>query len=185
MQFAPAMINMKYNPDTHKRHTIRLPHYNYASEGCYFVTLCCADRMSLFGHIENDTMVLNEYGNIAYNEWLNNANKRKNIELDEFIIMPNHLHGIITITENLNPNDSQTPFYISSNTIGAIIRGYKSAVTRKLAPFLGDKIWQRNYYEHIIRDEKSYEQIAEYIQHNPFTWEKDRFYINIPTIGAD
>jgi REP element-mobilizing transposase RayT len=141
-------------------------------------------------------MILNEYGKIAYNEWLKTPNIRSNIQLDVFIVMPNHIHGIIVITDNAagrgvlhTPNDydntpinmdnkgnmvnkgvCNTPLRSPSNTVGAIIRGYKSAVTKQMHE-LGffDAIWQRNYYEHIIRNEPEYQNISSYIICNPET----------------
>jgi REP element-mobilizing transposase RayT len=157
--------------------------------------------------------MLNEYGKIAYNEWLKTPNIRSNIQLDVFIVMPNHIHGIIVITDNAagrgvlhtphddtphgdtpasnkgvlhTPHDNtpasnkgvcNTPLRSPSNTVGAIIRGYKSAVTKQMHE-LGffDAIWQRNYYEHIIRNEQEYLNISNYIIRNPDNWLNDKFY---------
>ncbi|MEP7279369.1 MAG: hypothetical protein ABI813_12045, partial [Bacteroidota bacterium] len=88
----------QYNPHIHHRRSIRLKGYDYSQEGLYFITLCCEGRICRFGHINNGEMVLNEYGQIAYNEWMKTPQLRPNIELDTFIIMPNHMHGIIKIT---------------------------------------------------------------------------------------
>lgn len=172
---------MKYDHFKHKRRSIRLKEYNYASEGCYFITLCCKDRLPIFGSIKNNEMQLNEYGLIAQNEWLNTLQKRQHILLDEFIVMPNHIHGIIVVTNRLTDKERgvcDTPLHSPSNTIGAIIRGYKSAVTSQLKEKIGSEIWQRNYYEHIIRNETAFNQIRQYIMNNPFTWEQDRFFIS-------
>ncbi|GEO19610.1 hypothetical protein CQA01_01440 [Cyclobacterium qasimii] len=135
-------------------------------------------------------MKLNEYGKIAHNEWLNTPKIRPNVELGEFVIMPNHIHGIIEIFvtgESHSPepkelNDCRgvlkTPLQSPSNNIGAMVRGYKSSVTRQigLLGFKG-KLWQRNYYEHIIRDEKAFQNISEYIKNNPVKWTGDKFYL--------
>jgi len=154
----------------------------------------------LFGDVVNGEMVLNEYGTIACNEWLNTPNIRKNVELDVFVIMPNHMHGIIilngrgelhspdnVITENIiNDNKSgecnfpdnvitdnksgecNSSLRGPSNNIGAIVRGYKSSVTKQLNLLnIGCTVWQRNYHEHIIRNEQSYLRISEYIVNNP------------------
>lgn len=175
---------MKYNPDLHKRRSLRLKSYDYSSEGCYFVTICCADRLPLFGMVDDQKMYLNEYGQIAYDQWFNTLNQRTGIELDEFIVMPNHIHGIITLTEDFHQAHQirhrgvcDTPLRSPTYTLGSVIRGYKGAVTSRLKDALGEKIWQRNYYEHIIRNEKSYLKIAEYISNNPITWKNDRFFI--------
>ncbi len=149
-------------------------------------------------------MLLNEYGKIAFNEWTRTPQIRLNVLLDVFVIMPNHMHCIIIINgtgELHSPMLEDSPFVNSpdfdytnqpdsaykgecdsplrspSNTIGAIVRGYKSAVTKQinlLCP--GIKIWQRNYYEHIIRTECAYQNISDYIINNPFKWEEDKFY---------
>ncbi|PJG85824.1 transposase [Conservatibacter flavescens] len=168
---------MKFNPNIHKRRSIRLKDYNYASEGCYFITICCAERRPLFGMVRDNQTILNEYGLLAQQEWVNTANKRINVELGEFIFMPNHMHGIVIITDDTSRGVCNTPLQSPSNTLGAIIRGYKASVTSQLQENLGLVVWQRNYYEHIIRNEKSYDAIASYIENNPYTWEKDEFFM--------
>jgi len=171
--------------------------YDYSQEGLYFITICCQDRACLFGKIENRLMILNEYGQIAHNEWVKTTEIRKNVELGEFVIMPNHIHVIIRLSgrgeldspnsssENINELDSSdkrgvlhTPQRLRSpsQTIGAIVRGYKSSVTKQLGLLGFDgKLWQRNYYEHIIRNEYSYQRISEYIINNPAKWSEDKF----------
>ena len=161
-------------------------------------------------------MVLNDAGKIANNEWLRTPGLRNNIELDTFIIMPNHMHAIIVITENdidsrgvlHTPSDNGTsnekgvlhaPVDININekdvcntslqtihglrspskTIGAIVRGYKSSVTKQMNQLQGGEypVWQRNYHDHIIRNEQSYQTISNYIVNNPAKWNNDKFYI--------
>ena len=197
----------KYNPNIHHRRSIRLKGYDYSQVGAYFITICCQDRACLFGDVINEEMVLNDAGNIAFNEWLKTAEIRKNISLDVFVIMPNHIHGIIIINdigrgelhspnneqgtspinEQGNSNSSQpldkmgecnSPLRGPSNNIGAIIRGYKSSVTKQIRIFNNDiVVWQRNYHEHIIRNEQSYQTISNYIINNPSKWNDDKFYI--------
>lgn len=120
-------------------------------------------------------MILNNFGEIAYNAWIDTKDKRQNIKLHNFIIIPNHMHAIIEIKEQLNNMNKNNPVS-QSNTLGAIIRGYKSSVSSQLKNHFNHPIWQRNYYEHIIRNEQSYQMISEYIQNNPVLWEQDRFY---------
>ncbi|MFK8301894.1 transposase [Capnocytophaga stomatis] len=179
----------KYNPDIHKRRSIRLKGYDYSREGLYFITICCQNRTHYFGEIIDGKMQLNAIGEIAYNEWINTENVRKNIKIHTFIVMPNHFHAIIEIAHQCRgvlhtPNDvtlhtpnnekgvCNTPLRSPSQTLGAIVRGYKSAVSKKT----GFSLWQRNYYEHIIRNEESYFKIHEYIENNPTKWEADCFY---------
>jgi REP element-mobilizing transposase RayT len=185
-----------YTPNIHHRKTIRLKGYDYSQNGMYFITICCADRQCIFGQITEQEMTLNQFGQIAYNKWLNTINLRNNVVLDHFIIMPNHMHAIIHLkkpdiknisitqtTDNLNMCSDlgvcNTPLRSPSNNIGAIIRGYKAAVTKQFNQLdFSQKVWQRNYYEHIIRNEKSYMVISDYIINNPRTWENDLFHID-------
>ncbi len=185
------MMN-KYNPNIHHRRSIRLKGYDYAQAGLYFITICCQDRINRFGDITDRKMILNDYGQIAFNEWLKTPEIRPNVELGEFIIMPNHMHGIIRLLargESYSPqitNELKTPVNTDvcktslrspSQTIGAIVRGYKSSVTRQLGLLdFNGKLWQRNYYERIIRDQQSYERISNYIMNNPAKWADDLFF---------
>lgn len=193
-----------FNPHIHHRRSIRLKGYDYSQAGLYFITICCQDRICRFGNVVNGEMVLNAYGTVAYNEWVKTSEIRPNVELGEFIIMPNHMHGIIRLLgrgesnspEMINELDSRdnggvidtpqppdkrgvckTPLRSPSQTVGAIVRGYKSSVTKQLGLMgFDEKLWQRNYYEHIIRDERSYQRISEYIINNPGKWSDDKFY---------
>ena len=182
-----------YNPTIHHRRSIRLKGYDYSQAGLYFITICCQDRVCRLGKIENGVMICNELGEIAYREWMKTAELRPQIELDAFMVMPNHIHGILKINEmdmdtlhspnnmgdNMGDNTGEcnSPLRSPSNTIGAIIRGYKSSVTKQFGLMgFDEKLWQRNYYEHIIRDEQSYQIISEYIINNPKKWADDKFY---------
>lgn len=168
---------MSYNPFIHHRQSIRLKGYDYSSAGYYFVTICCFERLTLFGKIQDNQMLLNDYGLIAHNEWLNTVNRRQNIELDEFVIMPNHMHAIVKFKQNLDNNNQPIGVFQSpTNNLGAIIRGYKSAVSSQVKEMLGHTVWQRNYHEHIIRNQESYNLIANYVINNPMTWQQDCFY---------
>ena len=290
---------MHYNPKIHNRKSMRFNGYDYSQEGPYFITICCKDRECLFGEIKNREMILNANGIIAYNEWLQTTKIRSNVELDVFVIMPNHIHGIVIINNHaiddgrgvlhtpgllmndrgnkpdvlhapvsgsgtpgllmndrgnkpdvlhapgsvlgapgsalgtsgsvlgtsgsvlgasgsvlgapdsvlhapgpaLGTSDSikgvcdtplqitvgrdlgvcDTPLRSPSNTIGAIVRGYKSAVTKQIN-ILGSgnynqssTVWQRNYHDHIIRNEQSYQHILNYIINNPAKWDDDKY----------
>jgi len=149
------------------RKSIRLKGYDYSLAGLYFVSICCQDRICRFGKIENGKMILNEFGNIAYNGLVDLPNRFLNIELDVFIIMPNHIHVIIILNSQTN------------TTIADIVGAYKSLVSNgcldiyKSKNQIMGKFWQRNYHEHIIRNEKSYNTISDYIENNPGTWDHD------------
>ncbi|MCD6010196.1 MAG: hypothetical protein K0Q79_58 [Flavipsychrobacter sp.] len=207
---------LKYNPQIHHRWSIRLQGYDYSKPGLYFITICSNNREHRFGYITGASirsevnsapmmMILNGFGQIAHDEWADLPNRFPNIELGEFVIMPNHMHGIISIID-ITTNDER-PVY----TIGNIVGAYKSLVAKKClelhlqksnnvgvgftptlnntdkydasiragvnpAPTTMGKIWQRNYYEHIIRNEESHNKIADYIANNPTNWHEDKFY---------
>jgi len=197
---------LTYNPHIHHRRSIRLKGYDYTQAGLYFITICCQDRIFRFGHIENNEMKLNEYGQIAYDEWLKLPKRFPNFELDVFQIMPNHVHGImmlndenvgagftpaqnmtnptnITPAQNVdNPNNDIGATARVAPTIPNIVGAYKSLVANgclnifKSKNEIMGKLWQRNYYEHIIRNEQSYQRISEYIINNPIKWTEDKFY---------
>lgn len=184
---------MKYNPEIHKRHSIRLQGYDYSQQGLYFITICCKDKIHFFGEIVNGKIVLNEIGWIIYHQWLNTPNIRPNIKLYHFVVMPNHFHAVIEILFTTNPLNIPNEFKSPSKTIGSIVRGFKVATMKQIKGLLDERyewrfsqlrhlpsfdttIWQRNYHDHIIRNETSYLKICEYIQNNPLQWELDCFY---------
>lgn len=191
---------MTYNPKIHHRRSIRLKGYDYSQNGAYFITICVQDRRSLFGKIVNGEMQLNQFGVIVRDEWLKTSEMRKNIEMDEFAIMPNHMHGIIVIdnapegtgTMDLGTGTLQRAPTVeqfgkpTSNTIPTIIRGYKGAVTKQINTIQisagkynkPERIWQKNYYEHVIRNEVSLNKIREYIMTNPLNWKEDDYYLD-------
>ena len=193
-----TMKTDKYNPDIHHRRSIRLKGYDYSRSGLYFITLCVVDRICVFGNIVDGKMQLNDIGRLVEEEWLNTINIRKgDVRLHNYIVMPNHFHAIIEICECMDECDSSQILNTDnvgecekgecekgecdsllrmkspSKTVGAIVRGFKGAVSRQL----GYSVWQRNYYEHIIRTGESYRQISDYIVNNPTKWQDDKFYI--------
>lgn len=178
------------SPD-HKFHrrSIRLQGYDYRAGGLYFVTLCTHDRVALFGSIINNAMLLNDYGRIVQEEWERTAVVRPNVELDMAVIMPNHLHGIIVIVDDPRATGpvaptTDRPTGPLPGSLGAIIGQFKTASTRRiniLRDMPGARVWQRNYYEHIIRNQESLNQIRQYILNNPAKWAEDSLY---PTVGA-
>lgn len=179
----------------HHRRSIRLKDYDYTQNGAYFVTICTHEKQCIFGQVVDGAMVLNEWGRIVTDEWEQTAIIRTNIELDAFVVMPNHVHGIIVITESIGaqcivplpnaplpPKRGATPHNVAPNSLGAIVRGFKSAVTRRIncLPDAPDHaIWQRNYYEHIIRNEESFNHIRAYITTNAAKWAEDQLFIEL------
>lgn len=191
-----------------ERQSIRLKYFNYSQHGAYFITICTYKRTCLFGNIVNGQMILNDYGKIVKEEWLESQHKRPEIKLDEFVVMPNHFHGIVIIDPHIqNPvavgahsyapfthsshaikapsrpsrADSRPPLRRSPRSLGSFIAGFKSSVTTRIntaSNTPGTPIWQRNYYDRIIRNEIKLNNIRTYIQFNPAQWQWDE---NNPT----
>ena len=187
----------------HRRTSIRLKGWDYTQPGAYFVTICTHERVPLFGRVVDGEMVLNPYGEIVRDEWFRSAEIRAEIELfpDEFVVMPNHIHGIVWIVatddpagydENARPPVGATgrsplpPHGPTPRSLGSFIAGFKSAVTKRINQMRGTpgaRVWQRNYYEHIIRDERALNAIRRYIIDNPWRWHLDRY--NPDATGPD
>jgi putative transposase len=178
-----------------RRRTIRLLGYDYSRAGAYFVTVCTHGRACLFGEITDNEMRLNDAGLVVADEWLKSAAIRNEILVDEWVVMPNHFHGIVIITDGRGADHFQGDQPVAptidvsartdggnragppSGSIGALMAGFKSAVTKRiniLRGMPGVPIWQRNYHEHIIRDENSLARIRRYIADNPRQWALDR-----------
>lgn len=174
------------------RRSSRLLEYDYSHAGAYFVTICVADRRPLFGEIVGDQMLLNSLGRLVELNWLRTPMIRPQVQLDAYVVMPNPVHGILVIDGDssgetrLRPTsgrmqDAPTSggprqFCVPSQTIGAIVRGFKAATTSQIAKVLrrGESVvWQRNYYDHVIRDEVDLNRIREYIANNPAKWAED------------
>lgn len=193
---------MLFDPDIHHRRSIRLRGYDYSQAGAYFVTVCVQGHRCLFGDAVDEEMRLNDAGRMAQTVWERLPDRFPSIELDAFVVMPNHVHGIILLTStshgrgescirpvvnNANVGDyrgdhKDRPYGTLTGTIGRVIQAFKSIVTHEYvigvrqhgwSPFAG-RLWQRNYYEHIIRDAESLNRIREYIVTNPRRWMLDR-----------
>ena len=184
-----------YNPNIHHRKSIRLKGYDYSRAGLYFITICVKDRECLFGEIVDGKMILNDAGKLVENEWLNIIVRFPNVQLHQHIVMPNHFHTIMEITvgatlvvahDNIVAHDNKraTTRVAPTKTVGDIVGAFQSIVTVEYIrgvknhcwKSFNGKLWQRNYYEHIIRDEKSYHRISEYIINNPKNWKEDGFF---------
>ena len=175
-------MHKTFDSNIHHRRSIRLKEYDYSEPGAYFITICTKDRQCLFGGIKNRKMIFSELGKIVKNCWQEIPIHFDNVNLDLFIIMPNHLHGIIYMNDSICRgliNQTPTEKWILQKTpklvLGKIIRSYKAYASR-IAHKNGfhDFQWQRNYYEHIIRNDNELNRIREYIINNPFNWELDR-----------
>jgi REP element-mobilizing transposase RayT len=194
---------MKFDPQRHHRRSIRLQGYDYTQPGAYYITMVTYLRQDLFGEVVRGEMRLNEAGQIACNEWFKTAQLRPYVKLfeDEIIVMPNHVHGIIWIENESAGGDApasvrarrrrapterraptSTDDHIErfgkpvSHSIPTIVRAYKSAVTYAVNAMQNQRgavLWQRNYYERVIRSEREYENICNYILNNPLRWNED------------
>ena len=170
------------------RQSIRLQGYDYSKEGLYFITICCQNRLHRFGKIVNDKMMLSDAGKQAQICWLAIPKHFTNVVLHDFVVMPNHIHGIVEIStlpvranhhlhHHTRTNDDLPLRHGTSRTIGSIVRGFKIGVTKWFIENYNTKnIWQRNYYEHIIRNQNAYQNISNYIQNNPLNWKQDKFH---------
>lgn len=179
-----------FNPDIHRRRSIRLKGYDYSQAGAYFVTICTKDKECLLGEVANGEMQLNNMGAIVQQCWNNIPRHFPNTAIDEFIVMSNHVHGIIILTNNVGaqfiaPDGNQNTTKLGvmkqgamnrAPTLGEIVRTFKARCThaiKRLNNTVGIPLWQRNYYEHIIRNETELNKIREYIISNPLNWESD------------
>lgn len=179
---------MKYDPEKHHRRSIRLKGYDYSRCGAYFVTVCTHNRECIFGQIADGKTDLTDVGKMAQQCWHEIPQHYPSVILDEFVVMPNHVHGILMVEkrDNAGANDHsplqpQRRQNGTSKTIGAIIRGYKIGVTKWCRSNTNTlNVWQRNYYEHIIRSESDLNSIREYILNNPLNWRDDDLFTNNP-----
>ena len=160
-----------------RKNTNRIPQHDYSASGQYFITILTCNRRNIFGVIRNNIMHLNKYGHIVDTLWREIPLHFPKAELDEHIIMPNHIHGIINIERAADlPPLQNNNHNRSKMTLPKIIHGYKSTVTRQInkTSGLSQSFWQRNYHDHIIRNNKSLQNIREYIINNPATWDNDK-----------
>ncbi len=163
----------------HSRKSIRLKGYDYSQTGAYFVTICAHNRECLFGEVVNGIMNQNKYGGIVEKELLKSNDIRKEICINEYIIMPNHVHMIVYIVETNGRSSLQqhSTFRMKPKSLSSFMAGFKSKVTKRfnmMRKTPGIPVWQRNYYEHIIRNEDGLNRIREYIINNPIQWQFDR-----------
>lgn len=168
-----------------RRKRLRLTGFNYSESGAYFVTICAKDRARLFGEILNGVMCVNRFGGIVQECWNDLQNHYAMIALDSFVVMPNHVHGIIviverdrTVGEGLRPS----PTGVERHGLPEIMRAFKSFSARRINEIRctpGLPVWQRNYFEHIIRNDKSLNDIREYIAANPQRWQDDKENVSL------
>jgi len=165
------------------RKRLRLKNYDYSTHGYYFVTLCTENRDCLFGDIVNKIMVLNPAGNMIQSVWEGLSNLYPSVKVDSLIIMANHIHAVLVIENHLKANNKTGSFNLSSNlSLPTLMRNIKSYTTTlyikgvKTENWLAfqNRLWQRSYHEHIIRNDRNLERIRQYIEDNPLKWDLDR-----------
>lgn len=155
------------------RKRLRMKGYDYSLAGAYFITVCTHQRQMLFGYAEDGFMHVNRFGKIVKRCWRDLPNHYKHIELDAFMVMPDHVHGIIVIKDRVMDG--------VRHGLPEIVRAFKSFSARRInnaRKIAGVHVWQRSYYEHIIRDERAWQRIREYILTNPQNWNRDKNYPN-------
>jgi len=189
-------MNIKFDPEIHHRNSIRLKGYDYSQVGGYYLTIVTYGRKILFGDVVGGEIRVNAMGKIAQECWSEIPVHFPNVGVDVFTVMPNHVHGILFIYEN-NPVETNSFPSVGARTrrgtiyraptpkieqfgkpmagsLPTVIRTFKASVTRRAGRELNlSTIWQRNYYEHILRDQADYERIASYILDNPLAWDQD------------
>jgi REP element-mobilizing transposase RayT len=166
------------NKSNQLRKFIRLADYDYSWAGYYFITVVSYHRKNIFGDIKNDIVRLNKVGKITEKCWKEIPLHFPYCEIDSFVIMPNHFHGILIINDPVEARHASPlpPQTTKFQPLGIIVGSFKSAVTKRVHDsglYLQENIWQRNYYEHVIRDENNYQKIYEYIESNPINWAHD------------
>jgi REP element-mobilizing transposase RayT len=167
---------MRFDPQRHHRRSIRLQGYDYRQAGAYFLTICPQDRGCWLGAIDQGTVTWTDAGQIVDQCWEQLPGHYPHVELDTWIVMPNHLHGILVVTA---PQASVQPV----PTLGQMVAFFKYQSTKRINTARGTpgiRVWQRNYYEHIIRNEASLERLRDYIVTNPLRWEQDQLHPDQP-----
>ena len=182
-----SLYNNKYRVES-----TRLKNWDYSNTGLYYVTINTYKMKKYFGEIIRGKMQLNEAGVIADEEWKNNEVKRNNVILDEYVIMPNHIHGILAIeklTESLKPETTQlhrqssrvvsteAKGTLKANSLGSILGQFKSKCTSRILDINPVFKWQGRFHDRIIRNEQELDNIRAYIHYNPMKWSEDEFYI--------
>jgi REP element-mobilizing transposase RayT len=174
--------------DPPRRRSIRLKGYDYTSAGAYFVTVCTHRREALFGEVADGTMGLNDYGRLVTSAWEELPNHHSGLVLDAFVVMPNHVHGIVVLDRQGRPFDPgvvgagfkpapTAPPPARRHGLPEIVRAFKTFSARRINErrrMMGHPVWQRGYYEHVVRDDRSLRRIIEYIIANPLHWAEDR-----------
>jgi putative transposase len=196
------VVKVRYDPSKHHRRSIRLKNYDYSQAGAYFVTICTRNRVHLFGEVVDGEMRLNDAGRMVAEVWKSLPERFATVMLDAFVVMPNHFHGIIVIVDTVGAplvgaqdrgRHGDAPTGATTRvapTLGDVIGAFKSVTTVEYVRGVRERgwrafpkrLWQRNYYEHIIRNERELDAIRRYIFDNPQHWYADQY--NADRIGS-
>ena len=183
-----TLYKNKYRSETH-----RLAGRDYSQEGVYFVTICCEGRVCFLGKIQQNTVLLNDWGKVVEEQIKLSIEKRSDWFFHQWVIMPNHLHFLIEIvkTENVDTHDvdTQASAYLPQQpilhrkprSISSFVAVFKSKTTKKIREMIDNpeqKIWQNTYHDHIVRNQEGFDKIYNYIENNPSMWQEDKFYIS-------
>jgi putative transposase len=169
----------RFNQKIHHRRSIRLRHYDYTAAGAYFITVCAYNRQCLFGELISEQTILSRAGEIVDEVWKKLPLHYPRVILDELVVMPNHCHGIVFFSAQQAEPES---VFIKAHHLGEIVRAWKNLSTKQIhvEGLLVDlPIWQRNYYEHIIRDENELGRVRQYIADNPLKWDLDQYHTTV------
>jgi len=161
--------SMHYDPKEHHRRSVRLRGYDYSFAGAYFVTICALDRRCLFGSVSGGQMKLSSFGLVVVEELNRLAGRFATVELDAWVVMPNHMHGFLLIADDKSPRPH----------LGEVVAYFKYQSTKRINLLRGTpgvRVWQRSYHDHIIRNDRSLDQLREYVEENPRRWELDRLH---------
>jgi len=161
--------------DFHRR-SIRWANYDYTRPGAYYLTFRLMGRNPLFGDVADGVVVLSDFGRIAESEWRLSSNVRSEIQLDDFVVMPDHVHALVWLRNNsVNRLSSQESRQLQPGSVGALVAGYKSSVTRQINEIRnmpGSPVWQRGFHDRVVRDEQELQRIRAYIAANPLNWSR-------------
>lgn len=177
----PAPTSEAHDSRPWHRRSIRHAHHDYTSAGAYFITICTQGRLCLFGDVVDRCMTLNAAGTMIAEQWLALGGRFSGLRTDAFVVMPNHFHGILVVSAPRPDADSTTPLP-HAPALGDIVGAFKSLTTNAYGhgvrsaqwPAFKDRLWQRNYFERVVRDEEELNRIREYIRENPRQWANDR-----------
>lgn len=176
------MIDNNSSAKNRNRQTIRLRGYDYSQPGVYFITICTKNRECIFGKIAGNKIHLSPAGLIVVEEWLNMAETCSDIELDSWVVMPNHFHALLVVTTRAYKTSRQLTMAQRRNmTVPKIVGRFKMLSAKRINAMQqtpGMKLWQRNYWDHIVRNKSELNRIREYIHNNPAQWESDTLFVD-------